>query len=287
MIYVGTCGFAYKDWIGPFYPPATKQPEMLRYYAQRFRAVEIDSSYYGVPTEETVRRMDARTPEAFRFCFKVPATLTHAPEATTSVHPDARTFRSHLEPLLRAGKLGCALAQFPNAFRPSAASERRVRAIADALTGLPLVVEFRHRDWQIPYTYAMLHQIGIGWCNLDMPRLEQLPLPSSDATSAVGYVRFHGRNAGQWWQGTNVTRYAYDYAPEELIAWTERVAEIDQSAQDTYVFFNNHACGKAAGNAESFERLLEERYGEASAATIARPPAPPPVQPGFPGLEWQ
>lgn len=287
MIYVGTCGFAYKDWIGSFYPPATKQREMLRYYAQRFNAVEIDSSYYGVPSEETVRRMDARTPEAFRFCFKVPATVTHSPGATASVHPDAWDLRTHLDPLLQAGKFGCALAQFPNAFRPTTASERRVRAIAEALAGLPLVVEFRHRDWQIPHTYAMLRELGIGWCNLDMPHLESLPLPSSDATSSVGYVRFHGRNAGQWWQGTNVTRYAYDYAPEELVPWTERIAEIEEGTQETYAFFNNHARGKAAGNAELFGRLLEERYGEAAAAAIARPVSRLPVQSGFPGLELQ
>lgn len=284
MIYVGTCGFAYKDWIGPFYPPATKQPEMLRYYAQRFSAVEIDSSYYGVPTEETVRRMGARTPDTFRFCFKAPATVTHAPDTTDGIHSDARDFRRNLEPLLASGKLGCALVQFPNSFKPGASSERRLRAIVGSLAGLPLVAEFRHRDWQVAYTSDLLRELGVGWCNLDMPSLESLMRPSSDATSPVGYVRFHGRNAAQWWQGTNVTRYAYDYAPEELVPWTERIAEIEESTRETYAFFNNHAAGKAAGNAEMLEALLEERYGDAAAASVARPLASLPVQPGLPGL---
>lgn len=285
MIYVGTCGFAYKDWIGSFYPLATKQTEMLRYYSQRFEAVEIDSSYYGVPSEETVRRMDARTPETFRFCFKVPATVTHEAPVAGSVHPDAQDFRAHLEPLLESGKLGCALAQFPNAFTPTPANERRLRAIVEALEGLPLVAEFRHREWQTPHTHEMLRELGVGWCNVDMPQLESLLAPSSDATSPIGYVRFHGRNAGQWWQGTNVTRYAYDYAPEELLPWVNRIAEIEEATRETYAFFNNHARGRAAGNAEMFEKLLEERYGDAAAATIARSAAPPPVQPGFPGLD--
>lgn len=284
MIYVGTCGFAYKDWIGPFYPPATKQPEMLGYYAQCFRAVEIDSSYYGVPSEDTVRRMDARTPDAFRFCFKAPATLTHVPDATASVHSDARDFRSNLTPLLESGKLGCALIQLPNSFKPGAGSERRLRAVVASLEGLPLVVEFRNRAWQVPPTSELLRELGVGWCNVDMPALESLMRPSSDATSPVGYVRFHGRNAAQWWQGTNVTRYAYDYRPEELAPWAERLAEIEESTQETYAFFNNHAAGKAAGNAEMLERLLAERYGEAADAMIARPSGSPPVQPGLPGF---
>lgn len=288
MIYVGTCGFAYKDWIGPFYPPATKPSEMLGYYAQRFRAVEIDSSYYGVPSAETIRRMNARTPDSFRFCFKVPSTLTHTPDSTTSVHPDAAAFRLHLELLLQSGKLGCTLAQFPNSFTPTAGSEGRLRAIVQSLDGLPLVVEFRNRAWQTPETFTLLRELGVGWCNVDMPHLESLPLPSSDATGPVGYVRFHGRNSANWWQGTSVTRYAYDYAPGELEPWSERVAEIEEVAQETYAFFNNHARGRAAGNAEMFERLLLERYGDSAASTVARPDEAPPFHhPQLPGLERQ
>jgi uncharacterized protein YecE (DUF72 family) len=99
--------------------------------------------------------------------------------------------------------------------------------------------------------------------------------PSSDVSSDVGYVRFHGRNASQWWTGDNRTRYDYDYTPEELDPWAERIAEIDEQAKTTYAFFNNHARGNAARNAEMFIDMLRERYAGALsllAPSGARPP---------------
>jgi uncharacterized protein YecE (DUF72 family) len=285
VIYVGTCGYAYKDWIGPFYPGTIKTTEMLGYYARHFAAVEIDASYYGVPSKKTTAAMAARTPANFRFCFKVPATLTHPPpELLCAVHPDAELFRDSLETLIDARKLGAVLMQFPNGFKPSERTQEYLAGVAAALGGLPLVAEFRNRQWQRPETLRMLGALGVGWCNVDMPRLESLMLPSSDATTGIGYVRLHGRNAAQWWSGDNVTRYAYTYEREELVPWADRVAEIEEAVETTYAFFNNHARGSAAKNAEMFAELLEERYGSAAAA-VCRPAERPPAQPGFPGLE--
>ncbi|HEY8298834.1 MAG TPA: DUF72 domain-containing protein [Candidatus Baltobacteraceae bacterium] len=286
MIYVGTCGYAYKDWIGPFYPGTIKPAEMLGFYARHFGAVEIDASYYGVPAERTVAGMASRTPEAFRFCFKVPKSVTHPPGgAAPRVHDDAKLFRTNLQPLLAARKLGAVLIQFPNGFKPSAENERYLAAIAGALDGLPLVAEFRHREWQRPATLALLRELGVGWCNVDMPQFDTLLHPSSDVSGSVGYVRLHGRNAAQWWTGDNVTRYTYTYSPDELVAWSDRIAEIEAAAETTFAFFNNHARGGAARNAEMLEQMLEQRYGEAAAEIVARPALPPPAQPGLPGLE--
>ena len=262
MIYVGTCGFSYKEWIGRFYPAKIKSPEMLAYYARFFPAVEIDSSYYGVPVPRTVESMAARTPENFRFSFKLPQTVTHAPDPAAPLHEDAAAFRAALEPMRSAGKLACALAQFPNAFKPVSASYEYSKRIADAFADIPLVFEFRNRLWQSPETVALLRDLGVGYCNADMPALEGLLAPSADVTSNVGYVRFHGRNARQWWRGTNVTRYDYAYDPGELVPWTARIADIDEEAEQTYVFFNNHANGRAAHDAEMLASLLRERYGE-------------------------
>ena len=285
MIYVGTCGFAYKDWIGPFYPGKTKQAEMLGYYAGQFSAVEIDSSYYGVPSPRTVEGMMTRTPDRFRFSFKLPSTVTHPPDAAAlRVHDDAQLFRESLEPAIAAKKLGAVLMQFPNGFKPSERNEEYLERVAEALDGLPLVEEFRHRDWQKPQTLELLRELGVGWCNVDMPHYETLMLPSSDATSPVGYVRMHGRNAKNWWTGTNVTRYDYLYSPEELAPWADRVAEIEEQVESTYVFFNNHARGSAARNAEALEALLEEQYGPAAAGILARAAGDTPTQPGLPGI---
>jgi uncharacterized protein YecE (DUF72 family) len=284
VIYVGTCGFSYKEWIGRFYPAKIKPAEMLPYYARLFRAVEIDSSYYGVPSERTTESMAARTPAHFRFSFKMPQTLTHARDPGPHLHDDAPAFRACLRPMRSAGKLACALAQFPNAFKPGVASVDRLKRIAEAFEDIPLVVEFRNRLWQQPATTAMLRELGVGYCNADMPALEGLLEPSADVTSSVGYVRFHGRNAGQWWRGTNVTRYDYAYAPEELVPWADRIAEIEGQAAQTYAFFNNHANAHAARDAEMLSSLLIERYGERADETLAIAEGGVPAQTELPGI---
>lgn len=284
MIYVGTCGYAYKDWIGGFYPGKIKPAEMLGYYAQHFRAVEIDSSYYGVLSERVVGSMHNRTPDDFRFTFKAPGTLTHPAHGYGGVHDDARLFRASLQSLVTAGKFGGGLLQFPNGFKPNAQSEEYLVRLCAALEDLPLVAEFRNHAWQTPHTLDLLRELGVGWCNLDMPKLESLMLPSSDATSSIGYVRFHGRNRAQWWTGDNSTRYQYSYCPEELEPWGNRIAEIDEQTQTTYAFFNNHARGGAVRNAEMLLVLLKERYGDGASCAIAQSALQPPIQAGLPGL---
>lgn len=276
MIYVGTCGFAYKDWLGSFYPATARQEEMLPYYASCFPAVEIDASYYGVLSAQTVERMNARTPPEFRFCFKVPQTVSHPPQAGLArVHGDAEEFVRSVAPIVQAGKFGCALIQFPNGFRPNARTEQYVRAAVEALAPLRLVAEFRNREWQTAQYYRMLAELRVGWCNVDMPDYETLMRPSSDVCGDIAYVRFHGRNAAAWWTGTNVTRYEYDYTAEELVPWTDRIADMQERADSTFAFFNNHARGNAARNAGLFADLLRERYGDAADAVIPARSHPP------------
>jgi uncharacterized protein YecE (DUF72 family) len=284
MIYVGTCGYAYKDWIGPFYPPRTRTDEMLRFYARQFRAVEIDMSYYGIPAATTIASMNRLTPENFRFSFKAPQTVTHARDAGSGVHADALLLRETIEPLRAAGKLACVLAQFANRFKPDAESEAYLQRVVEAFEGVPVVAEFRHRDWQRPRTIELLRDLGAGYANVDIPALESLPHASADVTSRIGYVRMHGRNAAQWWTGTNVTRYAYAYTPQELEPWADRIAEIESQAQETYVFFNNHANGRAARNAEMIEALLDDRYGEEAQNIIAHAEGGNPEQGLLPGI---
>jgi uncharacterized protein YecE (DUF72 family) len=285
VIYVGTCGFSYKDWVGPFYPPKVKAGEMLGYYAREFCAVEIDSSYYGVPSPRTVESMARRTPPDFRFSFKVPQTVTHPSEkAPLHVHDDARLLRQSLAPLESVGKLACVLAQFPNAFKPDGGRESYIERVVDAFEGVPVVVEFRNRLWQRPETIALLRALGAGYCNVDMPRLEGLLGPSSEVTGPVGYVRFHGRNTATWWRGTNVTRYDYSYTPQELVPWTDRIAEIEAQTEQTFVFFNNHANGQAPRNAEMIASLLDERYGAGARNVVAHATGDQPFQATLPGL---
>ena len=258
---------------------------MLPFYARHFRAVEIDSSYYGVPQPRTVISMATRTPDDFRFSFKAPQTVTHpADTASLRVHDDAKALLESLEPMISARKLACVLAQFPNAFKPEGDREEYVRAVVEALAGVPVVVEFRNERWQRPETLQLLGELRAGYANVDMPALDGLLGPSSDASAGVGYVRFHGRNAKTWWKGSNVTRYDYLYTPEELVPWTDRIAEVEEQSKDTYVFFNNHANGKAPRNAAMIEALLDERYGDEAAEIVAHAPGGDPAQTALPGI---
>jgi uncharacterized protein YecE (DUF72 family) len=274
-IQVGTCGFSYRDWIGPFYPPGTKPREMLELYAAHFPAVEIDSTYYRVPPPSTFASMAERTPKNFRFAVKLPGAATHLPADAAALPPEVDAFRAALEPLAASGKLAAGLMQFPNSFKPSPAAEERLRALRGALPDLPLVAEFRHRDWQTHATLELLRELDVGWCNVDMPHFSKLLRESADAIGPVAYVRFHGRNAKQWWRPeTPDLRYDYSYSAEELEPWVERVADLraTEGVRETLAFFNNHRAGQAVRNAEMFEAMLGARLlGRKSRAPRKRP----------------
>jgi uncharacterized protein YecE (DUF72 family) len=262
MIRVGTCGFSYKDWVGPVYPARTKSADMLPLYAAQFPVVEIDSTYYGVPKPETVASWASRTPGEFRFSAKVPGAGTHVPiPMLGTVHDDVRLFGENLRPLTSSGKFACALMQFPNSFRPTEATERHLRALRETLADMPLVAEFRHREWQTNDTLQLLRQLRIGLVAVDEPQYKSLPRPSTDATSEIAYVRFHGRNYQEWWKGDNAARYDYLYTAEELEPWADRLVDLasQPEVKEVFAFFNNHARGQAVRNAELFEAMLATR----------------------------
>jgi uncharacterized protein YecE (DUF72 family) len=257
---VGTCGYSYKDWVGPVYPAATKSAEMLERYANRFATVEIDATYYRVPGAATFESMARRTPPGFRFTAKLPSAGTHLPDpGARRVHDDVLLFRRNLAPLVDAGKFACVLAQFPNAFRPNDATRAYLVSLREVLDDIALVVEFRHREWQSDETLTLLRALDIGIVNVDEPHFRTLPRASSDTTSAIAYVRFHGRNAANWWRGTNETRYDYLYEPAELEPWVARVVDMaaGTDVREVLAYFNNHLRGSAVRNAEMFEAMLE------------------------------
>jgi uncharacterized protein YecE (DUF72 family) len=250
---------------------------MLEFYARSFTAVEIDATYYRVPSLSAFAGMAARTPRGFRFTVKLPASATHVPEsAQRSVHQDVERLRRNIEPLIAADMFGAALMQFPNSFHPTPAARAHIAALREALGDLPLVAEFRNREWQTHATLEFLRERDIGWVNVDMPQFDSLLRPGADVTSQTAYVRFHGRNFKTWWRGDNVTRYDYEYTRDELGPWADRLIEISTNpdVRDVFGFFNNHRRGQAARNARMFEEMLRERFPSAVAAA---PGAPPPA----------
>ncbi|HTJ24844.1 MAG TPA: DUF72 domain-containing protein [Candidatus Limnocylindria bacterium] len=258
---VGTCGFSYRDWVGRVYPPATKAAEMLELYAQRFAIVEIDATYYRILPASTFASMARRTPHTFRFTAKLPGSATHVRAEAHTLRGDLDAFRRALDPLVVAERFAAALMQFPNSFRPTEAARDHLALLRSALPDIELAAEFRHREWQTNETLELLRDLRIALVNVDEPQFASLPRPGSDVTSNLAYVRFHGRNYQQWWKGDNVTRYDYEYRPEELAPWVRRIVDMaaNQEVREVLAFFNNHARGQAVRSAELFEALLSEQ----------------------------
>lgn len=254
MIQVGTSGFSYPDWVGPFYPPATRQPAMLPWYAGHFDALEINFTYYRLPAPGQLAAMADRCAGRVTFAVKAWQGLTHTGEASTA---DVSVFAAALTPLLERGVLGAVLLQFPGSFRLSAGATGRLVRLVSRLRPFPVVAEFRHRSWVREGTFRLLRSEGVGFCCVDEPELPGLLPPVAVATAGTAYVRFHGRNAAKWFHhDLPHERYDYLYGLDELSAWLPRLRELDAVAARTLVFMNNHYEAKAVTNARQLKELL-------------------------------
>lgn len=255
MIYVGTSGFSYDDWVGAFYPPGTGKPAMLGFYAGEFNTCEINASYYAIPSARTLQSMVRRTGEGFLFTIKAHQSMTH--EKSKDEAP-FRQFREALKPLVDAGKFGCVLAQFPYSFHRNAENAKYLQVFKERLADLPVVIEFRNARWLVPEVFAWLEKNELGFCCVDEPPLPNLIPPVAKATSKIAYVRFHGRNAKKWWQHEQAyERYDYTYSEEELQEWVPRIRELEGIAETTFVYANNHWQGQAVQTARQLRLLLD------------------------------
>ena len=275
-IHVGTSGYSFADWVGPFYPSGTASGDFLPYYARHFGCVEVNSTYYGIPEPRMLERMQQKTPAGFRFIVKLHQSMTHQGADDPELY---RRFMAAVQPLKDAGKYHGLLAQFPWAFRRDERAKAHLERMRELLPGEPLWIEFRHDSWMHPKLAAWLAARDLGYCCVDEPALPGLVPPVTHVTNGTGYVRFHGRNARNWWgSGTRdrasepaggaapaarsshgsreQLRYDYDYSEAELMQWVAKVSALAQQAKQTYLFFNNCHAGQAARNAKLMEELL-------------------------------
>jgi len=255
-ILIGTSGYSFRDWVGPFYPPSLKPSQFLPYYARHFACVEVNATYYRIPTPDVIERMERKTPPGFRFVVKLHRTMTH----DRDLDPNTRLeFLSMLEPLKAAGKYDGLLAQFPWGFQRAPANQEQLQVLRDRLPGEPLFVEFRHRSWITPGLADELRSLDLGYCAVDEPALTGLVPPVVLQTTADGYVRFHGRNAANWWGRSGGDRYDYDYKENELREWLKKITQLAEQARRTYLFFNSCHAGQAARNASLMQELLRQQ----------------------------
>jgi len=253
---IGTSGYHFKDWVGTVYPKGLPATEFLPFYAQMFDCVEVNTSFYRIPRPELFEGMLEKAPEGFIFVVKTPKEMTHERER---FGPSLDPFLDSLRPLRDAERLGGLLAQFPYAFKPSPANVAHLERLAKAFVdrGIPISVEFRHDGWCKEQVFDRLREFGLGFVNVDLPKLPHLPSPTALATSPVGYVRLHGRNSEMWWEHPTAShRYDYSYSQTELGDWATRIEELRSHVDVVFAFTNNCRMGASVIDALRMKRLL-------------------------------
>jgi len=249
-VLVGTSGYSFKDWVGTFYPEKLSSQKMLPFYADEFDTVEVNFTYYRMPTEKTIAGMTKRTPDGFQFFVKAHGSMTH--ESDLSARDE---FVAALSPMRSEGKLAGLLFQFPQSFKNSETNRKYLRAVSDAFAPEKIAVEFRDKSWDSPAVYEFLEGSGLSFVSVDEPQISTLYPPVGKATSEIGYLRFHSRNGAKWYKG-GAERYDYDYSDEELGEWLPKLEEIARKASTLFIYFNNCHQGQAAENARRMRDIL-------------------------------
>lgn len=255
MIWIGTSGFSYQDWVGIFYPTGLPQKDWLSYYSREFKTCEINSTYYAISSPAVFQAMAAKTGNDFLFSVKANREMTHQREDSTVIF---QSFRAMLEPVITAGKLGCILAQFPYSFDFTRQNWQYLGRLRENLAGLPVVIEFRNARWLKVEVFQWMRQLDLGFCCVDEPQLPNLLPPLAEVTGKVGYIRFHGRNKDKWWNNDQpYERYDYTYSPEELSEWLPKIKKIAAATEKTFVFANNHWKGQSVNTVRQIRKMLE------------------------------
>jgi uncharacterized protein YecE (DUF72 family) len=271
-VLIGTSGFGYTEWKGLFYPETLKRNDYIDYYAHEFNCVELDFSYYNMPSPKTLGTMIERSDGRLKFAIKAVGKITHEidPNNWRSV---VTVYRQSIYPLIEMKCLTSVLLQFPYSFGYTESNRRYLAALIDAFEDTPLTVEFCHTDWQKPRVYAEFERRKISYCLCDMPILTNLPtclrelnaFKTFDVTDSRlihyisgdrAYVRFHGRNAEKWYSDDSRERYNYLYSDEELEYFVPLLKSIIANTKQVQIFFNNHAKSNSVVNARKMKLLL-------------------------------
>ncbi len=295
MIRIGTCSWTEKSMIqsGGFYPgEARSAEERLRYYAGKFNTVEVDSSYYAIPSVKNAQLWAERTPENFLFHIKVYGTLTghgidpkSLPADLAATLPQqeeskkyiyikrpevlriiAERFVETLTPLKRAKKLGMIIFQYPPWFRYGSAELEYILSNREWIQGYPMAVEFRHGSWLAPdkaeTVFRFLQEHGITYIAADEPQYgSPVTIPFlPEVTTEIAYFRLHGRNKENWLKKGIETslRYDYFYSDDELRSFIPAIRGVAERASRTFVMFNNCHGASAFKNALRLGELLSE-----------------------------
>ena len=250
-IRIGTQGWNYDAWVGPFYPVGTRAVDYLTIYARAFDTVEVDSTFYAIPAAKTVRGWYRRTPERFTFALKLPQEITHE-RRLRDASDVAELFFDRAREL--GEKLGPVLIQLAPDFGPV-----ELPALATLLPTLPrdirFSVEFRHRGWISDGVLALLAEHGVGLTLTDarwLPRKQMLSLVGKVATPFL-YIRWMGANRDI----VDYSRIQIDRTVE-LEQWAAALWPLVAKKVSVYGYINNHFAGHSPQSARELQRLLHQ-----------------------------
>jgi uncharacterized protein YecE (DUF72 family) len=253
-ILIGTSGFSFDDWIGEAYPANIRKHEMLPYYEKifGFNTLEVNYTYYSMPSKKTMESFLMRTSRDFSFAVKAHKSLTH--ERNNSIKEQCRLFKDGVSPL--GDSLKALLFQFPYTFLPDRKNMDYLRELRQEFNNYESVVEFRNAKWSDDKYLDVLRDLSFGYCVVDEPKLKGLLPFHPTLTSDTGYFRFHGRNT-TWFKAPTDVRYDYLYSEKELEEFIDPIINIANKASNTFVYFNNCHLGKAVRNAQMLKTMLK------------------------------
>jgi uncharacterized protein YecE (DUF72 family) len=240
-IHIGTSGWHYKHWLGGvFYPEGTTPAQMFQFYAQHFDTVEINNSFYQLPSATTFDNWRDSSPARFQFAVKASRFITHMKKLKD---PTTSSEKFFLVADRLGKKLGPILFQLPPRWKVNVA---RLSAFLEALPARhKYVFEFRDETWLVPEVYEILRRHKAAFCIHDFADMK---IPN-EITAGFTYIRFHGPTSA---------KYFGSYSSEQLKTWAERIDEWSQRLSEIYVYFNNDPGGEAVKNAKELKQLVNE-----------------------------
>src|SRR5262245_46934752 len=264
-VWIGTTAYSLPDWVGPFYPVGTSSQRVVGFYATQFPFVEINSTFYRVPTEGQISRLAARTPAGFRFSLKVPRSISHEGRET-----DIDQFRLAADELAERKQLAGLVLQFPESFENTIQHRDWLDWVSEGLKPHPVWVEFRHWSWHRLRLGSWLKDRGLELATVDVPDLPNI-FPRAIITPETTrlYVRLHSRTRENWDRPGKV-RYDFFFSDEVLNEWIGRLTGAAPQLEEAYVVFNNCHGTQAVTNARRLGELLRAMPG----FRVMTPPAP-------------
>jgi uncharacterized protein YecE (DUF72 family) len=256
-ILIGTSGFYYDDWKGVFYPENMPSGEYLSYYSLRYKTLELNFSYYKIPDSRQCAKMLENSGGSLEFTVKAFRQLTHE-ISDRSISEVLPLFIKGLSPFIEGKQLGAVLLQFPQSFHYTVENRFYLKSVLEAMSGLPVAVEFRQKEWLRDSVYRTLKEMHAAFVCVDEPLLPSLIPKTMITTSDTGYIRFHGRNKKDWYGTDSRTRYDYLYSDQELKEWAPEILAMAEKTKKLFVFFNNHARAQAVTNAGMLINLLSK-----------------------------